>query len=156
MDDYEKQQEKLNHLLKEAANIVKKSGQYSARIQSPEDAAALLMEEMSFLDQEEMRVIVLSTKNDVIKIDNVYRGTVNTTTIRVAELFRQAIIENAPGIILAHNHPSGSPDPSPEDISVTRAVIEAGKILDIELLDHIVIGKGVFTSIKKKGVIPGL
>ena len=81
-----------------------------------------------------------------------YRGSVNTSQVRVAEIFRQAIIENAPALVLAHNHPSGDISPSPDDIAVTRAIVEAGKLLDVQVLDHLVIGQGGFASLKERGL----
>ena len=119
-------------------------------VHSPADAAALLMPEMSGLDREQMRVILLSTKNDVLGIHLVYQGSVHTTVVRAAEVFAEAVRANVPAIVIAHNHPSGSPDPSPEDIAVTRSLVEAGKTLEIELLDHLVIGANRFVSIKER------
>jgi DNA repair protein RadC len=109
-------------------------------IQSPGDAAERVKFEMSALEQEELRVILLDTRNRVIQIVTVYRGSLNSSQVRVGELFRSAIRKNAASIILAHNHPSGDPNPSPDDIVLTRAVVEAGRLLDIEVLDHLVIG----------------
>ena len=122
------------------------------RIQSPEDAASLVLFEMSALAQEHMKVLHLNTRNDVLKISEMYRGSLNTSVVRVGELFREAIQLSAAGIILAHNHPSGDPSPSPEDIAVTTAVIKAGDLLDIDVLDHIVIGSNRFVSMKRRGL----
>ncbi|MBN1267773.1 MAG: DNA repair protein RadC [Anaerolineales bacterium] len=122
------------------------------RIQSPDDAAALVLFEMSALIQEHMRVIMLNTRNDVLKITELYRGSLNTSVIRVGEIFREAIQANAASIILVHNHPSGDPSPSPEDIAVTKALVEAGKMLDIEVVDHIVIGQNCYVSMKRRGL----
>ncbi|MEW6716231.1 MAG: DNA repair protein RadC [Chloroflexota bacterium] len=121
-------------------------------IHSPEDAASLVMYEMSALEQEEMRVMLLNTRNRVFAINTVYIGSLNTSSVRVAELFRGAIRGNAASIILVHNHPSGDPTPSPEDVTVTRAIVEAGKMLDISVLDHIIIGQGRFESLKTRGL----
>ncbi|HSV85658.1 MAG TPA: DNA repair protein RadC [Levilinea sp.] len=123
-----------------------------AAIQSPSDAAALVEYEMSGLLQEHLRVINLDTRNRVLNIENVYVGSLNSSTVRVAELFRPAIQRNAAAIIMAHNHPSGDPTPSPEDVSLTRTVVQAGKLLDIELLDHLVIGVGRWVSLKQRGL----
>jgi len=120
------------------------------KIQSPEDAAALLLYEMSALEREHLRVLLLDTRNQLIRTVEVYRGSLNSSFIRVGEIFREAVREQAAAIILAHNHPSGDPTPSPEDVAVTRTIIEAGKILDIEVLDHIVIGQGRFVSLKAR------
>ena len=119
-------------------------------VNSPADAAALVQHEMSLLEQEYLKVIVLNTRNHVLDIVEAYHGTVNASHVRVAELLRPAVERNAPAIILCHNHPSGDPTPSPQDIALTRTVIEAGKLMDIDVLDHLVIGKGSFVSLKEK------
>ena len=123
-----------------------------AQIRSPADAANLLMLEMSMLEQEHLRVILLDTRNRILAIDTVYKGSLNSSVVRVGELFRGAIRRNAAAVIIAHNHPSGDPAPSPEDVTVTRQVVEAGKLLDVEVLDHIVIGRGRFVSLKERGL----
>jgi DNA repair protein RadC len=112
------------------------------KIRSPADLAGLLSFEMGALDQEQMRVIVLSTRNHVLSIEMVYQGNLNTTPVRMAELFKEAIRRNGAAIILAHNHPSGSVEPSPEDLHLTRQAIAAGELLGIGVLDHLVIGRG--------------
>jgi DNA repair protein RadC len=121
-------------------------------ISNPADAARLLMYEMSALEQENLKVINLNTKNEVIEIDNLYQGSLNSSTVRVAEVFKSAIRRNAASIIIVHNHPSGDPTPSTDDIVVTRAIIEAGKMLEVDVLDHVVIGDGRFISMKEKGL----
>lgn len=123
-----------------------------ASIQSPADAAALIQYEMSGLEKEVMRVILLDTKNRVQEIVEVARGSLNAAHLRLAEVFTPAVRRNAASIILAHNHPSGDPTPSAEDVAITRALIEAGKLLDIEVLDHLVIGQGRFVSLKERGL----
>jgi DNA repair protein RadC len=120
------------------------------KIRSPQDAAALLMLQMGHIDQEEMRTMLLDTRNKVISIVTVYRGTVNTSQVRVAEVYKEAIRRNATSLILAHNHPSGEPDPSPEDILITKQIVEAGKLLEVECLDHLVIGQGKYVSIRER------
>jgi DNA repair protein RadC len=121
-------------------------------IHSPDDAAGLLMYEMGALEQEQLRVLLLNTRNQLDRIVEVYQGSLNASLIRIGEVFRDAVRVNAASIIIAHNHPSGDPSPSPEDIRVTTAIIEAGKLLDIEVLDHLVIGKNCFVSLKSKGM----
>jgi DNA repair protein RadC len=121
-------------------------------IHSPGDAAALVEYEMSALQQEHLWVINLDTRNRLINIERLYQGSLNSSTVRVGELFRGAIQKNAAGIIVVHNHPSGDPAPSPEDVNLTRTVVQAGKLLDIELLDHLVIGRGKFVSLKERGL----
>jgi DNA repair protein RadC len=121
-------------------------------IHSPIDAATLLSYEMGALEQEELRVILLDTRNRVLAIESVYRGSLNSSQIRVGELFKAAIRRNAAAVIVAHNHPSGDPSPSPDDIAVTRAIVQAGKLLDVEVLDHLVFGAQKFISLKERGM----
>lgn len=122
------------------------------QIKSPADVAALLMVEMAHLDQEELRVINLDTKNRIQRISTVYKGSVNTAVIRIAEVFKDAIRLNSAAIIVVHAHPSGDPTPSPEDILVTRQIVEAGKLLDADVLDHVVIGAGRWVSMRERGL----
>lgn len=122
------------------------------RISSPADAANLLSD-MARLEVEEMRTLLLDTKNRVLGRPRVYQGSVHTTVVRIGELFREAVRQNATGIILAHNHPSGDPTPSPEDAAITREIVKAGALLDIDILDHLVIGaQGKFVSLKERGL----
>ncbi len=123
-----------------------------AAIHSPADAANLVMYEMSALPQEHLRVINLDTRNRVINIEKLYIGSLNASTVRVGEVFKPAIQRNAASIIVLHNHPSGDPAPSPEDVTLTRAIVQAGKLLDIEVLDHLVIGQGRWVSLKERGL----
>jgi len=122
------------------------------QITSPADAANLVLLEMSVLEKEEVRVAVLDTRNHVLGIHTVYVGSLNTSVVRVAELFREAIKQNAAAIIMIHNHPSGDPSPSPEDVRLTEMLVQAGKLLDIEVLDHLIIGQGRFVSLKERGL----
>jgi DNA repair protein RadC len=121
-------------------------------INSPTDAAALVQYEMSALEQEELRVITLNTRNRVQKIETIYRGSLNSSQVRVGEVFKGAIRANAAAVIVVHNHPSGDPTPSPDDLAITRAIVEAGKLLDVQVLDHLVIGQGRFVSLKERGL----
>lgn len=123
-----------------------------AVVSSPQDIANLLMGEMSLLDQEHLRVILLNTKNQVMGISEVYKGSVNSSMVRVSEVFRDAVRENCPAIVVVHNHPSGNPTPSPQDIEVTTKLTQAGQLLDIEVLDHVVIGQQRFVSLKEQGL----
>ncbi len=111
------------------------------RVRTPLDVYMLLGLEMAFLDHEHLRVILLNTRNQVMAIKEVYVGNVSSAVVRTAELFQEAVRQNAPGIILVHNHPSGDPMPSPDDVALTRTAVEAGKLLQIEVMDHIVIGR---------------
>ncbi len=123
------------------------------RISSPEDAAALLLYEMSALEQEHLRALLLDTRNQVLKIHEIVRGSVNSAQVRIAEIFREAVRLNATAIILAHNHPSGDPTPSPDDVALTRQAQEAGRLLDIAVLDHLIIADNRFVSLKAQGLL---
>jgi DNA repair protein RadC len=121
-------------------------------INSPADAAALVQGEMSLLEQESLRVMLLDTRNRVLEIVEVYRGSVNSSQVRVGELFKAAVQRMAPAILICHNHPSADPTPSPDDVAVTRAIVQAGRLLEIELIDHIVIGGSRYVSLKERGL----
>jgi len=122
------------------------------QVRSPADAANLVMSEMGLLQQEHLRIMLLDTKNRVLGTPTVYVGSLNTSVIRVGELFREAIRANCASLIVVHNHPSGDPTPSPEDVAVTRQIVEAGKLLDVDVLDHLVIGQQRFVSLKERGL----
>lgn len=122
------------------------------QITSPNDAANFLLLEMSHLEQEHLRTILLDTKNRIINSPTIYIGNVNSSIIRVGEVFREAVRENATALIVAHNHPSGDPTPSREDVQVTRSIVQAGKLLNIEVLDHLVIGQQRFVSLREQGL----
>lgn len=121
-------------------------------VRTPSDAAQLLMAEMGLLDQEEVRTLLLDTRNRVIGVPMIYRGSLNAASMRTGELFREAIRANAASVVVAHNHPSGDPTPSAEDVRVTRVLIEAGKMLEVEVLDHIIVGHNRYTSLKERGL----
>ena len=121
-------------------------------VTSPGDGANLLMGEMGLLEQEELRVILLDTRNAVLRIVKIYQGSLNSAQVRIGELFKPAIKENAAALIVAHNHPSGDPSPSQDDIRVTREIVKAGRLLDIQVLDHLVIGRGRYVSLKERGL----
>jgi DNA repair protein RadC len=123
-----------------------------AAVHSPADAAEMVRYEMGALQQEHLWVILLDTRNRVISTEKVYVGSLNASTVRVGELFRAAIQRSAASIIVIHNHPSGDPSPSPEDVALTRSVVQAGKLLDIDVLDHLVIGLNRWVSLKEKGL----
>ena len=124
-----------------------------AQISCPEDGVNLVSAEMSLLTQENLVALLLNTRNQVVARRTIYIGTVNSSAVRPAEVLRPAVRENAPSIIVVHNHPSGDPTPSPEDVAVTRDLAAAGKLLGIELLDHLIIGNGGrFTSLKERGL----
>lgn len=120
-------------------------------IKSPEDAAAYLMTDMSSLVQEHFVVLFLNVKNEVLHKQTIFIGSLNSSIVHPREIFREAVKRSAASIICAHNHPSGNPSPSPEDIEVTQRLVEAGSIIGIELLDHLIIGDHRFISLKEKG-----
>jgi DNA repair protein RadC len=120
------------------------------QITSPADVAQLLMLEMSHLEQEQLRVVLLNTKNYVLKIETVYIGSINSSAVRIGEVFKNALKVNAAALIVVHNHPSGDPTPSPEDVAVTRQLVEAGKLLDVDVLDHLIIGQGRWVSLRER------
>ena len=120
------------------------------QIRSPQDVASMLQIEMGLLEQEHLRVVLLNTKNHVVALRDVYKGSLNTSVIRTAEVFRDAVKENCAAIVVVHNHPSGDPTPSPEDVHVTRELVAAGKLLDIEVLDHLVIGRNRYVALRQK------
>jgi len=122
------------------------------QVKSPADVANLLMLEMGFLEQEHLRVVLLDTKNHVLGIPTIYIGSLNTSVLRVGELFREAVRANCAAVIVVHNHPSGDPTPSPEDVSITRQIVEAGKLLDVDVLDHLIIGQQRYVSLKERGL----
>jgi DNA repair protein RadC len=137
-------------LLDTLAVILRPAGRQ--HIRSPEDAAATMMVQLGHLDQEHLVVLCLNTKNQIQKVHTVYVGSVNTAVVRVGEIFKEPIRLNSASIILCHNHPSGSTEPSPEDMLLTRQVVEAGKLLDIETLDHLVICRDRFVSMRQRGM----
>ena len=119
-------------------------------INGPEDVANFVASDMAALEQEHLRVALLNTRNEVLSTEDIYIGNVNSSVVRPAEVFRPAIRSNATSIIAVHNHPSGDPTPSGADVSITRDLVESGKMLGIELLDHLVIGSGNrFVSMKE-------
>lgn len=122
------------------------------QIASPADAANLLMPEMDLLEQENLRTLLLDTKHHVLASPTVYVGNVNTSVIRVGEIFREAVRLNCVALIVAHNHPSGDPTPSPDDVRVTEQIVKAGQLLDIDVLDHLIIGHQQYVSMKERGL----
>jgi DNA repair protein RadC len=126
------------------------------QVKSPADVAQLFMAEMMGLDQEELRVAALDTKNRLLRVVTVYRGSVNSAQIRIGEVFKEALRLNATSVIVAHNHPTSDPTPSPEDILVTRQIVEAGKLLDCECLDHLILAGNRYVSLRERGLgFPG-
>ncbi|WP_445669150.1 RadC family protein [Niallia sp. FSL W8-0635] len=122
-------------------------------IRSPEDAAKYMMNEMRFLSQEHFVCLYLNTKNQVMHKQVVFIGSLNASIVHPREVYKEAFRRSAASIICLHNHPSGDPSPSREDIEVTKRLVECGKIIGIDLLDHIIIGENKFISLKEKGYV---
>lgn len=123
------------------------------KISSPGDAAMFLMEEMRYYKKEYFKIILLDTKNNIKKISEISVGSLNSSIVHPREVFSEAVANLASSVILVHNHPSGESEPSREDISLTNRLDECGKILGIKILDHIIIGDGVFYSFKEEGLL---
>jgi DNA repair protein RadC len=121
-------------------------------IRSPRDVADRLVLQMGRLEREELRVVLLNTKNVVLRVATVYQGNVASSLVRVGELYRDAVRLNATGLILVHNHPSGDPTPSPDDLHLTAEALAAGRLLDIQLLDHLIVGHDAYISLRDRGV----
>ncbi len=122
-------------------------------VRTPADAAEPLIDVMGSLEREELRVLLLDTKNVVVAERTVYRGNLAGSSVRVGEVFRDAVRRCAAAVVVVHNHPSGDPSPSGEDLRITSELAEAGRLLDIELLDHLVIGRGRWTSLRAIGAM---
>ncbi len=121
-------------------------------IRAPRDVADRLMHEMSGLEREELRVLLLNAKNVVLRQVVVYQGNVSAALVRIAELFRDAVRAHAAGVVVVHNHPSGDPEPSPDDLHLTAEAIAAGRLLDIAVLDHVIVAGGAYVSLRDRGV----
>jgi DNA repair protein RadC len=121
-------------------------------LRSPRDVYDQLGVEMAALEREELRVLLLNTKNRVLRVVTSYAGNVSASLVRVGELFRDAVRQDCSGIVLVHNHPSGDPTPSPDDLHLTAEALAAGRLLDIDLLDHVVIASGGYVSLRDRGV----
>ncbi|MDP6605150.1 MAG: DNA repair protein RadC [Dehalococcoidia bacterium] len=121
-------------------------------VTTPQDIAHLLQAEMELLQQEELRLLVLDRKHHVLAAPTLYRGSVSSAPARIAELFRDAVRRNGSAVAVAHNHPSGDPTPSPDDIDMTEAMLRAGALLEIEVLDHVVFGHGRYISMRERGL----
>ena len=122
-------------------------------IKSPDDCAKFMMDEMRFLEQEHFICLYLNTKNQIIARETIFKGSLNASIVHPREVFKEAFRRSASSIICLHNHPSGDPTPSREDIEVTKRLVECGKIIGIELLDHIIIGEHKYVSLKEKGYV---
>ena len=138
-----------------SVKIVKESSfLYQTRtISSPKDAYEMIREQLKDLDREQFIIACLNTKNEPTNISVVAVGTLNKAIVHPREVFKTAILSNAANVIAFHNHPSGDTEPSQQDIQLTNRLYEAGELLGIKLLDHLIIGDGTFTSLKEKGYL---
>ena len=123
------------------------------QIRTPADLAERLVPAMGHLEREELRVILLNTKNSVTAVETVYHGNLAGSSVRVGEVYRSAVRRQAAAVVVAHNHPSGDPAPSSEDLRITGELAAAGRLLDIDLLDHLVIGHGRWVSLRALGAL---
>lgn len=143
--------------VKAALELAKRLATASAEkrplVKSPEDVAGLAMEKLRHLDREHFMALLLNTRHEVLYQETVAIGTLNSSTVHPRELFKSAIKRSAAALILLHNHPSGDPTPSKEDIEVTRRLEKAGRLIGIEVLDHVIIGDNRYTSFKAEGLI---
>ncbi len=121
-------------------------------IRSSDDVYALIRGEMADLEQEHLKVVLLTARNQVVAVRDVYRGNAHSAVVRVAEVFRDAIRENCPAVVIAHNHPSGDPSPSADDAAMTRQIADAGRLLNIDVLDHLVVARGGYVSLRERGI----
>jgi DNA repair protein RadC len=143
---------KLKAALEIASRVAALGPEERPRISAPDDVINLVGLEMSTLDQEQLRVVMLDTKNRVLAIRMVYQGSVNQAQVRIGEVFREAIRHNAASVVVVHNHPSGDPTPSAADVSLTAELAKAGDLLGIDLLDHLIVGRGRHSSLKRLGL----
>ena len=143
---------KLKASMEIANRILASNPNQKPKISSPDDITNLIGLEMSLLEQEQLRIVLLNTRNEVIGILTLYQGTTNQAQVRIAEVFRDAVRANAVAIIVVHNHPTGDPTPSSADIELTRSIVEAGEMLEIRVLDHMIIGHGRHVSMKRLGL----
>ncbi len=143
---------KLKASMEIANRILASNPNQKPKISSPDDITNLIGLEMSLLEQEQLRIVLLNTRNEVIGIRTLYQGTTNQAQVRISEVFRDAVRANAVAIIVVHNHPTGDPTPSSADIELTRSIVEAGEMLEIRVLDHMIIGHGRHVSMKRLGL----
>lgn len=122
------------------------------QIKSPSDAANILMPLIGHQEQENFVVLHLDTRNRITDREILYKGSLNTSLVRTAEVFRGAVRRNCAAVIISHNHPSGDPNPSPEDINLTRRLVDAGKLLEIDVLDHLIVGQNRYVSLRERGL----
>lgn len=122
------------------------------QIRAPSDAAHVLMPYIGRKEQENFAILYLDTRNRVMDREILYKGSLNTSLVRTAEVFRSAVRRNCANLVVAHNHPSGDPNPSPEDVVLTRRLVDAGKLLEIDVLDHLIIGNDRWVSLRERAL----
>ena len=128
-------------------------GKSPPHVRGPEDAYKLVRKQIENADREHFLVILLSSKNTVLGIETVSVGTLNASVVHPREVLKPAVGNSAAAIVLVHNHPSGVPTPSNEDIAITKRIQKAGEILGIDVLDHVIVGKGTYQSLKELGIL---
>ncbi len=137
--------------------VKEKVGKYELprKTKNPEEAynAIKIITNVQEEAQEVFGILILNTKNKIVAVHEISRGTLNSSTVHPREVFKPAVLHNAAAIICFHNHPSGDPEPSKEDIEITKRLVEAGEIMGIEILDHIIVGDDGYTSLKERGVM---
>jgi DNA repair protein RadC len=139
--------------LRSNGRSVARGGPLGRCVSRPVDVYELVRTEMEHLLQEQVRVVLLDTRCRVLDVVLVYQGNVSSVNFRAAEVLREAVITNAPSVVLVHNHPSGDPEPSPPDIALTKELVKAGEILGIEVADHVIVGRDAFASLKERKLL---
>lgn len=146
----------MRHLVAEAQRIYQtpslRDSERPFRIEQPSDIHRLLGRHLEHLSQEQVHTVSLDARHGVIDTHMIYQGTVKGVNIRVAEIFRPAIVDHAASLIMVHNHPSGDPEPSAEDARITQVLVEAGRLLDVEVLDHVIVARQGFVSLRDRGL----
>lgn len=148
-------EENLRYLaeLRSTGRAASRGGPLGRCVSRPADVYELVRPEMEHLVQEQVRVVLLDTRCRVLDVVLVYQGNVSSVNFRAAEVLREAVITNAPSVVLVHNHPSGDPEPSPPDIALTKELVKAGEILGIEVADHVIVGRDAFVSLKERKLL---
>ena len=156
-----KEEDRIEQLMRRVRTLHEELNQalYTARVKdrpvinSPEDACAILQPFIGTLQHEEFWVVLLNTRNHVLELVRLYKGSTNSSQVNIGEVFRAAVARGGVNAILvAHNHPSNDPTPSPDDVAVTRAIVQAGRLLDVPVLDHLVVCADRFVSLKERGL----
>ncbi len=147
-----RQTRRLADALDLATSLLLEPRDEQPQVRGPHDAARLVLPEMGLLEREQMRLLLLNTRNRLIAAVTLYHGTTSECPVRVAEIMREAVRHNAVALIVVHNHPSGTIEPSPDDVRITRSLVRAGELLDISVLDHLVVSSQSYTSLRERGL----